>query len=99
MIDLTPTKNDEPCSKQPDKIKDHEPPSMPISRGRSTTTTSVGAAKKPTVSSENGMNPHPPSDDDKSYQQFFSFLNNSLEIHPLDYKILEEMTHFSRQAA
>ena len=43
------------------------------------------------------MNPHPPSGDDENFQQCLSFLNNSLEIHPMNYEISEERTHLGTE--
>ena len=74
-----------------DRIKDHVPPNIPMSRDHSKT--SAGEANNHTETAEYGINPHPPSDDDKSYQNILSFLHISLEINPMDYEISEEKTH------
>ena len=47
----------------------------------------IRRGKNHTEIAEYGMNPHPPSDDDESYQKFLSFLHNSWEINPMDCKI------------
>ena len=80
----THEKDDEPYSKQPAKRNNHLPPNIPNYINQSTAKTS-----------EKEMNPHPPSDNDERYLQFLSCLNNSLEIHPMDYEELEESTHLS----